>query len=69
MPGIAIPADFGVGSSPRCRTDRPHYIELYLQGRLKPEELVPKRIKLEQLDEGFADLKGGNVARTAIGFG
>ncbi len=54
--------------SNRFRTDMPRYIEFYLQGRLKLDELVSKRIKLEQLNEGFADMKGGNVARSVIVF-
>ncbi|MFQ6028862.1 MAG: Zn-dependent alcohol dehydrogenase [Dehalococcoidia bacterium] len=54
--------------SNRFRTDMPRYIEFYLQGRLKLDELVSKRIQLEQLNEAFEDMKGGNVARSVIVF-
>ncbi len=54
--------------SNRFRTDMPRYIEFYLQGRLKLDELVSQRMKLEQINEAFADMKGGNVARSVIMF-
>ena len=54
--------------SNRFRTDMPRYIEFYLQGRLKLDELVSQHMKLEQINEAFADMKGGNVARSVILF-
>ena len=54
--------------SNRFRTDMPRYIEFYLQGRLKLDELVSQHLKLEQINEGFEDMKGGNVARSVITF-
>ena len=54
--------------SNRFRTDMPRYIEFYLQGRLKLDELVSQHMKLEQINEAFADMKGGNVARSVIVF-
>ena len=54
--------------SNRFRTDMPRYIEFYLQGRLKLDELVSQHMKLEQINEAFADMKGGNVARSVIQF-
>ncbi|MDE2938224.1 MAG: Zn-dependent alcohol dehydrogenase [Chloroflexota bacterium] len=54
--------------SNRFRTDMPRYIEFYLQGRLKLDELVSQQMKLEQINEAFADMKGGNVARSVILF-
>ena len=54
--------------SNRFRTDMPRYIEFYRQGRLKLDELVSQHMKLEQLNEAFADMKAGNVARTVIMF-
>ncbi len=46
----------------------PRYIEFYLQGRLKLDELVSQHLKLDQINEGFEDMKGGNVARSVITF-
>ena len=54
--------------SNRFRTDMPRYIEFYLQGRLKLDELVSQHVKLEQLNQAFDDMKGGNVARSVILF-
>ena len=54
--------------SNRFRTDMPRYIEFYLQGRLKLDELVSQHLRLEQINEAFADMKGGNVARSVILF-
>ncbi len=54
--------------SNRFRTDMPRYVEFYLQGRLKLDELVTQQMKLEQINEAFADMKGGNVARSVIVF-
>ena len=54
--------------SNRFRIDMPRYIEFYLQGRLKLDELVTQRMKLEQVNEAFEDMKQGHVARTVITF-
>ncbi len=54
--------------SNRFRTDMPRYVEFYLQGRLKLDELVTQQLKLEQINEAFEDMKGGNVARSVIVF-
>jgi S-(hydroxymethyl)glutathione dehydrogenase/alcohol dehydrogenase len=54
--------------SNRFRTDMPRYVEFYLQGRLKLDELVSQHVKLEQINEAFADMKGGSVARSVILF-
>jgi S-(hydroxymethyl)glutathione dehydrogenase/alcohol dehydrogenase len=54
--------------SNRFRTDMPRLIEFFLQGRLKLREMVSARIRLEQINEGFAALKQGGVARSVIVF-
>ena len=54
--------------SNRFRTDMPRYIEFYLQGRLKLDELVSRRIRLEQINQAFEDMKSGQVARSVITF-
>ena len=50
------------------RTDMPQYIEFYLQGRLKLDELVTQRMELGQINEAFEDMKQGEVARSVITF-
>jgi S-(hydroxymethyl)glutathione dehydrogenase/alcohol dehydrogenase len=54
--------------SNRFRVDMPRYIDLYLQGRLKLDELVSQRIRLDDVNEGFEALKSGSVARSVIVF-
>jgi S-(hydroxymethyl)glutathione dehydrogenase / alcohol dehydrogenase len=54
--------------SNRFRVDMPQYIEWYLAGRLKLDELVSGTMPLEQINEGFANLKAGEVARQLVTF-
>ena len=54
--------------SNRFRIDIPRYIELYLQGRLKLDELVSRRLKLEQVNEAFEHMKQGEVTRSVVTF-
>ncbi|MEY2570549.1 MAG: S-(hydroxymethyl)glutathione dehydrogenase / alcohol dehydrogenase [Acidimicrobiaceae bacterium] len=54
--------------SNRFRVDMPRYIDLYLQGRLELDALVSQRIALEDVNEGFAAMKSGEVARSVIVF-
>ena len=54
--------------SNRFRIDIPRYIEFYMQGRLKLDELVSQRIRLEQVNDAFEDMKQGHVARSVITF-
>ena len=54
--------------SNRFRTDMPRLIEFYLQGRLHLAEMVSARIGLAQINEGFAALKAGGIARNVIVF-
>ena len=54
--------------SNRFRVDMPRYVDLYLQGRLKLDELVSQRIRLDEVNEGFEAMKAGSVARSVIVF-
>ncbi len=54
--------------SNRFRVDMPRYVDLYMQGRLKLDELVSARIKLDEINDGFAAMKAGSVARSVIIF-
>jgi Zn-dependent alcohol dehydrogenase len=42
---------------------------LWRQGRLKLDHLISSHIKLEEINQGFANLKGGEVVRQMIHFG
>jgi S-(hydroxymethyl)glutathione dehydrogenase/alcohol dehydrogenase len=54
--------------SNRFRLDIPRYVDLYLSGRLKLDELVSARIRLDDVNEGYERLKRGEVARSVIVF-
>jgi len=72
LPGPALLSEKRIqGSSMgsnRFRLDIPRYVDLYLQGRLKLDELVSARIRLEDVNGGFEALQRGDVARTMIVF-
>jgi S-(hydroxymethyl)glutathione dehydrogenase/alcohol dehydrogenase len=54
--------------SVRPPIDIPRYVELYMQGKLKVEQLISQRIRLDQINEAFDDLARGSVARSVILF-
>jgi S-(hydroxymethyl)glutathione dehydrogenase / alcohol dehydrogenase len=54
--------------SNRFRIDMPRYIDFYLQGRLKLDEMISRRGKLEDVNEAFRAMKAGEVARTVLTF-
>jgi S-(hydroxymethyl)glutathione dehydrogenase/alcohol dehydrogenase len=54
--------------SARIREDIPRLVELYMQGRLNLDDLVSRRIRLEEINEGFAAMTRGEVARSVIVF-
>lgn len=43
-------------------------VELYLKGDLKLDQLVSKRITLDEINEGFRDMQQGTVARSVVMF-
>jgi S-(hydroxymethyl)glutathione dehydrogenase/alcohol dehydrogenase len=54
--------------SNRFPVDMPRLVDFYMSGKLKLDELISRRIKLEQVNEGFADMKTGELARSVIMF-
>ncbi|HYM16362.1 MAG TPA: Zn-dependent alcohol dehydrogenase [Dehalococcoidia bacterium] len=54
--------------SNRFRVDMPRYIEFYLQGRLKLDEMISRKGRLEDVNEAFRAMKAGEVARTVLMF-
>jgi S-(hydroxymethyl)glutathione dehydrogenase/alcohol dehydrogenase len=54
--------------SNRFRTDLPWLCDLYLQGRLKLDELVTSRRPLEEINEGYDEMRAGRGARTLLVF-
>src|ERR1700723_1562684 len=54
--------------SNRFRVDMPRYIDFYLQGRLNLDDMISRRGKLEDVNDAFASMKNGEVARTVLMF-
>ncbi|MFM8304368.1 MAG: Zn-dependent alcohol dehydrogenase [Actinomycetota bacterium] len=54
--------------SNRFRLDMPQYVEWYLAGKLKLDELVSATMPLEQINAGFATMKSGELARQLVVF-
>jgi len=50
------------------KVDMPQYIDFYRQGRLKLDEMITKTRPIEEINEAFADMKSGAVARSVIMF-
>ena len=54
--------------SNRFKVDMPRYIDFYMQGRLKLDEMITRRMKLDEVNEAFRAMKAGEVARSVLMF-
>jgi S-(hydroxymethyl)glutathione dehydrogenase/alcohol dehydrogenase len=54
--------------SNRFRIDIPRLVGFYLSGRLKLDEMISERIRLDDLDGAFARMQAGTVARSIVVF-
>jgi S-(hydroxymethyl)glutathione dehydrogenase/alcohol dehydrogenase len=52
----------------RPQRDFPLLARSYLDGALKLDELISRRIRLDEINEGFAALKAGEVVRAVVTF-
>ncbi len=43
-------------------------LELYRQGRLRLDELITTRYRLDELNDGYADLRAGRNVRGIVTF-
>ncbi|MCC6434808.1 MAG: Zn-dependent alcohol dehydrogenase [Acidimicrobiales bacterium] len=50
------------------KLDLPTYVEWYLQGRLRLDELISAHLPLDAINDGYAALARGEVARSVIMF-
>lgn len=55
--------------SVRFRVDVPKYIGMYLDGRLNLDDMVSHRFDLTEINEGFAEMLTGRVARNIVVMG
>jgi Zn-dependent alcohol dehydrogenase len=58
-------AIFG-GANPRY--DIPNLLRHYMEGTLKLDELVTRTYKLDEINQGYADMNAGNNIRGVIMF-
>ncbi len=50
------------------RVDMPRFVEFYLNGKLHLDQMISKRIQIEQINEAFEEMKRGEFARSVIVF-
>ena len=48
--------------------DIPRLVDFYMSGKLKLDELISRRIKLDQVNEAFEEMKTGAIARSVVLF-
>lgn len=71
LPGFSIPMEekrvlgslYGSG---RYHRDMPRLIDLYMQKRLKIDELISRTIRLDEVNAAFEAIEKGEVARSVI---
>ena len=72
LPGFALLGEKRIqGSmmgSNRFPVDMPRLVDMYMNGKLKLDEMISQRIRLDQVNEGFAEMKKGELARSVIVF-
>jgi S-(hydroxymethyl)glutathione dehydrogenase/alcohol dehydrogenase len=54
--------------SNRFPVDMPRFVDMYMAGKLKLDQMISRRLKLEQVNEAFDELKRGELARSVIVF-
>lgn len=54
--------------SNRFPVDMPRFVDFYMSGRLDLDSMIARRIRLAQVDEAFAELRRGELARSIVMF-
>ncbi len=57
-----------VMGSNRFRIDVPRYVGMYLDGRLRLDEMVTERYALDDINQGFQRMRTGETARNVVVF-
>ena len=52
----------------RFRVDMPRFVDLYLDGRLKLDEMISARMPLDRVNDAFDAMRQGTAARSVIVF-
>jgi Zn-dependent alcohol dehydrogenase len=51
------------------RADIPRFARMYQSGQLQLDEMITKRYRLDEINDGYDDLRGGKIVRGVIDFG
>ena len=54
--------------SNRFRIDMPRLVEFYMRGKLHLDDWISAKLKLSEINEGFANMKAGKRVRSVIMF-
>jgi S-(hydroxymethyl)glutathione dehydrogenase/alcohol dehydrogenase len=54
--------------SNRFPIDMPRFVDFYMSGKLKLDQMIAQRIRLEQVNEALDELRRGELARSVIVF-
>jgi S-(hydroxymethyl)glutathione dehydrogenase/alcohol dehydrogenase len=54
--------------SNRFPVDMPRLVDFYMSGQLKLDDMISRRIKLDDVNEAFVEMKTGQIARSVIVF-
>ena len=54
--------------STQFRRDIPRFVDLYQSGELMLDEMVTRRLSLDEINEGFDDMRAGLSARSIVVF-
>ena len=54
--------------SNRFPVDMPRLVDMYMAGKLKLDEMISRRLKLEEVNDAFTEMKTGSIARSVIVF-
>ena len=54
--------------SNRFQYDMPRYVDFYLDGRLRLDEMISARISLDEINGAFDAMRKGDAARQVIVF-
>jgi S-(hydroxymethyl)glutathione dehydrogenase/alcohol dehydrogenase len=50
------------------RVDMPRLVEFYLNGKLHLDDWITAKLKLSEINEGFASMKAGKALRSVVEF-
>jgi S-(hydroxymethyl)glutathione dehydrogenase/alcohol dehydrogenase len=54
--------------SNRFPVDMPRLVDFYMAGKLKLDDMISRRLPLEEVNSAFEEMKRGEVARSVIVF-